>query len=167
MADATSKPAVERMQPPDVLWKYVVNPVMRRLLKARTHTLVDDQLALLAYRGRKSGKDYEVPIGYHWIDGRPKVLTNSRWRANFRGGHPLRVRFRGEWRTGTGNLVEIPEDVARVYAQLIEEVGWKKAARRLGIRINVDRAPTHDELVDAVRREGLSILDLDIGATEP
>jgi len=154
------------MHPPDVLWKYVVNPLMRRLLKAPTHALVDDQLVLLGYRGRKSGMHYELPVGYHWIDGIPKVLTNSGWRVNFRGGHPVRVWFKGDWYSGTGTLVEEPDEVARVYTRLMEEAGWKRAARRLGIRINVGRTPTHDELVDASRREGLSIVELDIGVTE-
>jgi hypothetical protein len=62
-------------------------------------------------------------------------------------------------------LEEDPAVVAEVYAQLIDEVGLAKAGQRLGIRINVDRAPTHDELVDAVRREHLSLVRLRTGAS--
>ena len=88
------RPAVERVHPPDVLWKYLVNPLMRTLLRAPTHRLVDRHL-LLRYHGRRSGQPYTVPVGYHWIDGRPCVLSNAGWRVNFRGGHPVAARFRG------------------------------------------------------------------------
>jgi hypothetical protein len=34
---------------------------------------------------------------------------------------------------------------------------------RLGIKINVDRMPTHEELVDAIERSGLSLITIDLG----
>jgi hypothetical protein len=33
----------------------------------------------------------------------------------------------------------------------------------MGIRINVPRTPTHAELADAARRDGLSLIYLDVG----
>lgn len=156
------RPAVERMHPPEVLWKWVVNPLMRTILRAPTHRLVDAHLMLLAYDGRRTGTRYQVPVGYHHVDGQPCVLTNSGWRVNFRGGHPVAVRLRGQWRTGTATLREDPHDVAGTYERLIDEVGWQHAGRQLGIRINVERTPTHDELVAAVHRHGLSILEFDL-----
>lgn len=50
-------------------------------------------------------------------------------------------------------VVQVPA----VYAALIDELGLKNA-NRLGIRITVDRAPTHSELADAVRSSRLSVL---------
>jgi hypothetical protein len=61
--------------------------------------------------------------------------------------------------------VENPEEVARVYAKLIGEYGYERAGRRLGIRINVDRPPTHEELLDVIRRSGLSLLIIDLDTT--
>ena len=93
-------------------------------------------------------------------------MTNSGWRFNFRGGSPVELTLKGRLRRGHADLVENSEEVARVYASLIEEYGYEQAGRRLGIRINVDRPPTHGELLDAIRRSGLSLvtLDLDDGA---
>lgn len=161
MSSTTNRPAVERMHPPDVLWKYVVNPVMRTLLRSPASEVVDKHLALLHYQGRRSGEPYAVPVGYHDIAGRPTVLTNSGWRVNFRGGHPFRATLAGEPVSAIGVLEEDPDVVADVYAGLIDELGWNKAGQRLGIKINVDRAPTHAELVTAVEAEGLSLLYLD------
>ncbi len=155
-------PAVERMHPPQALWDRVVNPVMRTILRTPAHRLVDRHLALLDVRGRRTGTRYLIPVGYRWIDGRLCVLTNAAWRANFRGGHPVRVRLRGRWVAGTATVREDPDDVAAVYAGLIDQMGWQRAGRRLGVRINVDRAPTRDELRAAVRRSGLSVLAFDL-----
>jgi hypothetical protein len=64
-------------------------------------------------------------------------------------------------------LDEDPLTVAEVYQHLIGEVGLDAAGRRLGIRINVERAPTYEELVEAVRREHLSALHLTVSADQP
>ncbi len=60
-------------------------------------------------------------------------------------------------------LVEDTDEVARIYANLIEEYGREQAVRRLGIRINVDRMPTREELVDALERSVLSFVAIDLG----
>ncbi len=162
MSDAGTRPAVERLHPPQWLWDHVVNPAMRALLRSRFSRMVDTRLGLLGFQGRRSGDDYEVPVGIHRIDGRLRVLTNSGWRVNFRGGRPVRVRFEGDWRDGTGTLVEDVDEVARFYADRITALGGPKAGRQLGIRINVDREPTLDELRDAVSRSQLAVLDLEL-----
>ncbi len=59
-----------------------------------------------------------------------------------------------------GWVLSGPAAVAAVYARLLDEVGLATAGRRLGIRVTVDCAPTRDELVDAVRREHLSVVRL-------
>jgi hypothetical protein len=157
-----TKPAVERVHPPDALMRTVVNPVTRRLLRSRFSAPVSKALLLLRYTGRKSGRTYEVPVGYHDIHGQLCLLTNSGWRVNFRGGAPVTVLFRGQQRQAHATLVEDPDEVAAVYHDMITELGLKQAQRRLGIRINVDRAPTKEELADAIRRSGLSIVRLDL-----
>ncbi len=58
----------------------------------------------------------------------------------------------------TATLIEDPDRVAEVYSTLIDRFGWAKAGRRLGIKITVDRAPTHDELAESARHYGLSII---------
>lgn len=70
---SAARPAVERRHPPNLLMK-AVNPVTRRLIR---HGRAADQLLILHYVGRRSGKHYDVPAGYHLIDGGPTVFTNS------------------------------------------------------------------------------------------
>jgi hypothetical protein len=49
---------------------------MRWLLASPAHATVSSQL-LLHCTGRRSGRRYTVPAGYHDLDGVPSVLTNS------------------------------------------------------------------------------------------
>jgi glyoxylase-like metal-dependent hydrolase (beta-lactamase superfamily II) len=157
-----SRPAIERIIPPKAIIT-VGNPIFGWLLRSRLHGLVDEHHMLLRFRGRRTGRTYELPVGRRTIDGRLGVLTNSPWRVNFRSGAPVEAILEGELRRGRAELVEDPEEMARIYANLIEEYGHERAGRRLGIRINVDQAPTHEELVDAIGRSGLSFVAIDLG----
>jgi F420H(2)-dependent quinone reductase len=158
---AGTRPAVERVTPP-LLMVRMVNPVLCRLLASPLHGLASRQLLLLHFSGRRTGRRYTVPVGYHDLDGVPSVLTNSGWRVNFRGGADIEVTLRGRRRPARATLVEDPETVATAYQGVIDGLGWQAAQRRLGIRVNVGRAPTRAELTEAVRTSGLSIVRLDL-----
>lgn len=162
---STSRPAVERVTPPKAPYQ-VVNRVMRWLLSSPQRSKrMGEHLLLLHLTGRTSGRALEVPVAYRpTADGRLLVLTNSRWRVNLRGRPDVEVTLRGSRLPAVAELVEGPDVVASVYARLIDEVGHKKAGRRMGIRINVDRAPTHHELVEAARRDGLCLVYLHLSS---
>jgi hypothetical protein len=150
----TTKPPVERVHPPDALMR-LVNPLMRRLI-ARGR--FGDQMLLLHYVGRRSGRQFDVPAGYHLIDGVISVFTNSCWRHNFAGGLDIEVTQHGQRRPARAVLAEDPQEVAKIYEQLISDLGMKQTARRFGIRFNIDRPPTLTELQEVIQRSGLSIV---------
>jgi deazaflavin-dependent oxidoreductase (nitroreductase family) len=162
--EATHRPAVERVQPPKAPY-LVVNRIMRWLLSAPGRSRrVGQQLLLLHFTGRKSGRRFVLPVAYRDLGGgRLLVLTNSGWRANLRGGPDVMVTLLGRQRPARAQLVEEPDAVAEVYRSLIEAAGHTRAGRRMGIRINVPRTPTHAELADAARRDGLALIYLDVG----
>lgn len=157
------RPAVERVTPPQAPYQ-VVNRVMRWLLSSpRRSRRMGEHLLLLHLTGRTSGRPLDVPVAYRpGGEGRLLVLTNSRWRINLRGRPDVEATLRGSRRPAVAELVEDPDAVAEAYARIIDEVGYKKAGRRMGIRINLDRTPTHGELVEAARRDGLSLVYLDV-----
>jgi hypothetical protein len=153
----TQKPAVERRRPPRTLVR-LFNPLMRRLI---ARGLAAEQMLALHYVGRKTGRRFDVPAGYHMIDGVPTVLTDSPWRHNFAGGGDLHVTLRGRRRAARALLVDDPEQGAAAYERLIGVFGRKRATRRLGLRFNVDREPTREELRQAVRRNGLCLVRIE------
>jgi hypothetical protein len=121
---------------------------------------------LLHLTGRRTGRVYSTPVAYHpQVDGSLLVLTSSAWRVNLRGGPtPVGLTLLGRRVAATAVLQEDPFAVAEVYQRLIEKHGLAEARRRLGIRINVDRVPTHEELVGAVQRDHLSVVHLLLGS---
>jgi F420H(2)-dependent quinone reductase len=161
VSTTTTAPAVERVHPPLWLINHFVNPVMRRVLRKSTRKM-GDELLLLCFRGRRTGTPYEVPVGYRHINGRIAVVTTRDWRKNFRGGADVEVVLRGKRRTAHATLLEEPSEVARVHAQIIGEIGADKARRWLGLKINVDRPPTLDELTDVARGAGVGVIWIDL-----
>jgi deazaflavin-dependent oxidoreductase (nitroreductase family) len=163
--ETQNRPAVQRVRPPKAPY-LVVNRIIRWLLSTPGRAKgIGQQLLLLHVTGRKSGRRLVFPVAYRDAgDGRLLVLTNSPWRVNLRDRPDVAVTLLGRQRPARAQLVEDPDAVAEVYRSLIEAAGHAKAGRRMGIRINVPRTPTHAELADAARRDGLSVVYLDLGA---
>lgn len=163
MATSRSEP-VERAIPPSLMTR-VGNPLLTWLLSSpRRASKVGQNLLMLHVTGRRTGRVYSTPVAYHREpDGRLLVLTSSRWRVNLRGAAtPVQLTLLGRPVAAIAQLEEDPALVAQVYERLIDEVGLPGAGRRLGIRINVDRAPTREELTEAAAREHLSVILLDV-----
>jgi len=159
----SERPAVQRVQPPKAPYN-VVNQVLGWVLSSpRRASRVGEHLLLLHLIGRKTGRRIDVPVAFRDAsDGRLLVLTSSGWRVNLRGRSEVEVTLRGRRSRAVAELVEDVDAVARVYQALICEQGYVKARRRMGIRINLDRVPTHEELVDAARRDNLSLIYLQV-----
>ena len=152
-------PPVEGAELPEALAR-VVNLVIKVLLRSPLHRPFSRHLMLLAFRGRKTGKTYEVVVGCHEVDGALLVPTGRRWRLNFRGGTTAEVTLGGIRRRGRGKLIEEPDEVARIHRLLLGRIGLKKA-RRLGLKVNVDREPTDDELKVPLAGRGVVRIELD------
>jgi hypothetical protein len=151
-------PAVRGGEPPAAV--KVTNPVFATLLRSPLHGAVDKAFVLLHLTGRKTGRRYSIVVARHELDGVLTVMTNSPWRVNARGGADAEVTSDGRTWRARAELVEDPDAVAAAYRAEIERIGWQRAPRRIGIKLAVDRAPTHEELVDAVHRDHLSLIRL-------
>ena len=152
-----SRPAVERAQPPKGPF-VALNALMRAVLRSPLGARLGNRIVLLSYTGRKTRRSYCVPVAVHELDGRLLTLTSSMWRHNFHERAPVTVRRAGQDLHLTALLQDDPDKVATTYTSLIARIGHERAGRQLGIRINVERMPTHEELADASRRSGLSVV---------
>jgi hypothetical protein len=135
----------------------LVNPFTRRM--AARGRLADSVL-VLHYIGRRSARSFDVPAGYHDVDGIISVFTSSPWRHNFAGGRDIEVTLHGTRRQARALLVDDPGAVTDVLDRLISELGYRQAGRRLGLRFNVGRSPTRAELREAVERSGLCTVQI-------
>ncbi|HEX6400586.1 MAG TPA: hypothetical protein VF108_08995 [Actinomycetota bacterium] len=125
------------------------NTFMRPLLRSRFGRKVHD-LALLSFIGRKSGRRYTLPVGYHELDGQGVILTASAWRANLRGGADVEVVHDGVPRPMRAELIEDPHEVARIYGALLEKIALSKAKLSIGLEVVGDKIPTEEQIEEAV-----------------
>jgi hypothetical protein len=81
---------VKRSVPPPTLVK-MGNPLVRMLLSSPLHGMLDDSFVVLHLTGRKTGRRYDIPVGYVDMEGKLTVVTVARW------GQPARrSRRRGD-----------------------------------------------------------------------
>ncbi len=151
--------AIERIHPPRWLMR-IGNPFMRRLAQRRRE--VQNFVIVLHYRGRKTGRRYDLPVGYRLVNGRIVLLTNSDWRHNFRGGAEIEVTYRSRRQPANATLIEDPEVVADLYERKYAELDRRRALRELGVRVNRDGTPTREEWLGVIKREGMSIVEIDL-----
>jgi len=121
VVDASPSPAVLR----------VLDPVLRTLLRSRLAPWLGG-FALLTFSGRRTGRTYQAVVSFHELDGQVYVVTPQRWRANFTGGAPMRMRHAGVEVPGTGVLERDPELVAGVVNGLLAK---GEPARAFALRI--------------------------------
>ena len=88
----------------------VANPVMKALLRSPLHGLVSKNIALLHFRGRKSGRDFVTPLSYVRQGHSVWLLSahSTRWWMNLREkGTPVSLEIARE--TLAGQAWPLPE----------------------------------------------------------
>ena len=89
---------------PFVVLNRVVNPLVRGLLRSPAHGLLSGRLALLSVTGRRSGRTFTFPVGYHRDGDRVTISVASperkRWWRNLSDA-------RGDERTGVTVELEL------------------------------------------------------------
>jgi hypothetical protein len=151
------KPAVELSKPPLTLMK-IANPVVSALLRSG-RTKLGDALLLVSFVGRKTGRRYSTPVGYRHLNGKPTFFTDSRWGRNLHGGADISVVLGGRELAARADPIADADRVAELTLTLLREVGCDNA-NRLGLKVNVDREPTLEEIKQAIPRRMFIAVDL-------
>jgi deazaflavin-dependent oxidoreductase (nitroreductase family) len=103
---------------------HVFNPILRWLLTSPLHGWMSKDVMLIAFRGRKSGKEYITPVQYArngqtvWIIvGFPE---NKHWWRNLVGGADVRLCLQRAWFTGHAVVFQGEADRQEIIAGLSE-----------------------------------------------
>ena len=140
---------------------HAVNPFVVALLRSPLHGLLDKQVILLTFTGRKTGRAYTIPVEY---SGEGDVLTiwsGHRWRANLRGGAPVEVRLQGRQRTAWADVIDDPDALLAEVDRYVTRYGPKGAGLRIGVVLDVQPPLTREELAEALRGRVVIRLTLD------
>ena len=149
--------AVEISHPPDVLLR-IVNPAMKLLLHTPFAGPARNQLMVVNFTGRKSGRHYSIPLSAHLIDGDLYAMTGESWKYNFRDGATATVLHDGKTTTMRGEVIADKSLVADLYSRCAESYGVKRAERAMGVGFRNHQMPTRDEFAEAVDRLHLTAI---------
>jgi deazaflavin-dependent oxidoreductase (nitroreductase family) len=105
------------------------------VLRSPAHRLLSGMAIELRYTGRRSGREFTLPVQYARDGERLLVAvqhpSTTTWWRNFRTPHEVNVRLRGTVRPGTACVVG-PDDPEWERDRLSYEARW----RRLGGRVS-------------------------------
>ena len=145
-----------RLSPPPPALMRLLNPLVRRVLSSRYLGGRIDQIMLLEFTGRRTGRRIRVPVALHLIDGVPMAFTHRPWRLNFTGGAPVTITHRGQSRHARGVLLAAtPEQVGSALRTALDS-GTSPFV--LGLKIARSHEPTTQDLASV----GHSLIRFDL-----
>lgn len=149
-----------RLNPPPPALMRMVNPLVRWVLTTRPLGRRIGRIALVEFRGRRTGQLLRIPMGMHDIDGVPTAFTARRWRLNFTGGAPVILTRHGRPRAGTAVLVTaVPGQVGVALRTALDDGA---SPFDLGLRIGRRDDPSVAELDST----GLSMIRFHFSGTD-
>ena len=152
-------PAITVAHPPKGMMR-VVNPALRFMLRTPFAGAARKQFMVLTVRGRKTGRQYAIPLSAHFIDGTLYAMTDAPWTHNFRDGATAEVLHDGQSTTMRGELIQDRATLADLFHRCAESYGAKRAQRMMGLTFRDQRIPTLEEFTEAVDREHLAAIRL-------
>jgi hypothetical protein len=101
---------MNRRQPPGIwVTNHLANPVLRPLLHGPAGHQLGRHLALIRYRGRRTGRSYELPAQYTRNGDRVWILPGApgrkTWWPNLRGGAQVDLVLAGHEHHGHATVI--------------------------------------------------------------
>jgi hypothetical protein len=141
--------AITISHPSDALLR-VVNPLMKLLLRTPFAGAARNQLMVVDFTGRKSGRHYSIPLSAHLIDDILYAMTAATWKNNFRDGAAAQVLHDGKTTTMRGELITDKALITDLFSRCAESYGVKRAERAMGLGFRDHQMPTRDQFAEAV-----------------
>jgi hypothetical protein len=138
---------VTEARPPAVVVR-LLNPINRIVLRSPLGRAIKP-VALLEFRGLRTGRRLRVPVLWHPLDGRGYVFSPASWPRNFADGHEAVVTHRGRPRSMRGTLTTDPAVVADAFNELLAN-GTR--TRHTGLKIPNDHHVTATDVINVGRQ---------------
>jgi deazaflavin-dependent oxidoreductase (nitroreductase family) len=100
----------------------LANRIVRGLLRTPlVCRVVDNRLITVYVMGRKSGRQYAVPVAYTRRDGTILIGTPFGWGRNLRAGEAVDIRFNGKRRPADVHVLTDEAGVVELYAVMASD----------------------------------------------
>ena len=131
------------------LW-FLINPVVAFLARSPLHFIISHQVLVIQFKGRKSGKQYLVPVSYHEHESSYTCVTlrSNIWWRNLKEVSHTKI-----WLKGTLKNAQI--DLEFHNDQIVENTlrdlvtNNRVDAYFAKIKLNKDGSPDSDDLIQA------------------
>ena len=131
------------------LW-FLINPIVAFLARSPLHFLISRQVLVIQFKGRKSGKQYLVPVSYHEHESSYTCVTlrSNIWWRNLKEVSHTKI-----WLKGTLKNAQI--DLEFNNDQIVESTlrdlvtNNRVDAYFAKIKLNKDGSPDSDDLIQA------------------
>ena len=137
------------------------NPLVSWLLRSRLHPLVSENILLLHFQGRRSGRWFNTPVTYIEDGGAVRICTPSPWWKNVRDRPDVRLHLRGREITARARTTAGGEHVVDTIRELLTRV--PRDAPFYQVRIGGDGSPDMDD----VRRAATDHVVIDVELPRP
>ena len=151
--------AIDVGHPPSAVLR-LVNPLLGALLRTPLAGPFGKQLMVLSFTGRKSGREFTIPVSAHVIDNDLYALTGAVWKQNFRDGAPAQVVYDRKSTAMRGELITDRAIVSDLFKRCAESYGVRRAQTMIGLKFRDRRIPTLEEFGEAVDRMKLGAVRL-------
>lgn len=117
------------------------NPLLRLLLRSPWHSAASNEVLLITFAGRKTGKVYTTPVNYVQDGDVLSVVSHAHrtWWRNLRGGAPVKIVLRGIIYKTMAQVYEEPDEVIELFTQHI--LAAPKYAKILNVELDSDGRP--------------------------
>jgi deazaflavin-dependent oxidoreductase (nitroreductase family) len=123
---------------------------MKFVLRSPLHSIVDKQILLITFTGRKTGKIYTTPVSYSQLDGQVYIFTHADWWQNLRNDAPVTLHIRGRELQGVAE--PIAEDKHAIAAGLTAHLRKVRSdAKYYGVTFDDNGNPRSEEVEKAAQ----------------
>jgi len=162
MSQQQSAPQTEEASGPPLpkwIFHYIINPLMKAILRSPFHGLISENLMLITFTGRKTGKQYTTPLGYLCDGDIVNTFTESRWWKNLQDGATVSLLLKGRIHQGQAETITDPDAVAQIIYDDVKDRNTNYALRRWRIRAEGE-VLTFDDVKEAIKGRVLIRIDL-------
>lgn len=115
------------------------NTFMSMLLRSPLHGIFSNGMMVLTYKGKKTGRQISLPIGYYPQPDGSLLSTSLRsrtWWRNLRDGAPVALYIKGRLHKAYGEAFDAPLEVMKGLDDLFRQ--QPKLARYFSIQLGED-----------------------------
>jgi hypothetical protein len=135
------------------------NRFLVALLRSPFHGLLSKSVLVLSFKGRKSGAEYRLPVGYAEDGNDLQLLSNHTWWKNLSGGNvPVTVWIKGKEHHALADVVRDEETVAN--AILTSAKKTPTILKVYNIEVDSNGQPLPESVHQAARKSALIRLHL-------